>query len=279
VRSEEARASARSQTCVALSGDDRGWFLIGASPDLRSQVESFPALGVRGSVRGSALEGVLLAGADLDHVLGLFLLREGGRLCVHATPAVRRSLSEGLMIDSVLGRYCGLEWREPPGRLGPLLCRDGRPSGLHYEVFSAPGKPPRYREGCAPPDPGDCSGYRIVDPQTGGHLVVLPGTAALDDDLLRRLNDGNVLLIDGTFWSEHELRESGAGGPSASEMGHLPIGGPGGSLKRLAALSVRQTIYIHINNTNPVLLDDSPERREVDAAGFEVGRDGTEFTV
>src|SRR5689334_20164676 len=118
VRSGDGRASARTQTCVALSADGERWFLIGASPDIRAQFESFPPLRPEGRVRGSAVEGVLLAGADLDHVLGLFILREGGALCVHATAAVRRSVCDGLRLDAVLARYCRLEWREPPGRWG-----------------------------------------------------------------------------------------------------------------------------------------------------------------
>ncbi len=278
-RAGDPRATPRAQTCVALTADDRRWFLVGASPDIRAQVESFPPLGVGERVRGGALEGVLLTCADLDHVLGLFLLREGGPLCVHAASAVRRSLCEGLAIDDVLGRYCGLVWRDPPTDPGPLLDADGRPSGLRYEAFATPGKPPRYREGRAPSEPGDCVGYRFLDERTGGSLVVAPGIAAIDDRIAERLAECDVRLIDGTFWSEHEMRDAGVGGASASAMGHLPIGGPGGSLDRISGLPRGRTIYIHVNNTNPILLDDSPERRLVEAAGAEVGRDGMEWLL
>ena len=137
-RSDPRRAVARMQTCVAVSADGRRWFLVGASPDIRSQIESFPPLRGNGSVRGSALEGILLAGADLDHVLGLFVLREASRLCILATTAVRRSVREGLRLDVVLTRYCRLEWLEPPDRLTPLRLADGSPSGLLLEAFPAP---------------------------------------------------------------------------------------------------------------------------------------------
>ena len=137
-RSHPDRAVARLQTCVALSADEQQWFLVGASPDVRSQIESYPLLRGSGSVRGSAVEGILLASADLDHVLGLFVLREASRLCVHATPAVRRSVCEGLRLDNVLARYCCLEWREPPDRLSPLRLAGGSPSGLLLEAFPAP---------------------------------------------------------------------------------------------------------------------------------------------
>lgn len=252
---------------------------MGASPDIRAQVESFPPLRAGEGVRGSALEGVLLTSADLDHVLGLFLLREGGPIPVHASPSVWRSLCEGLALADVLGRYCGLEWREPPTDAKPLDDAGGRPSGLLYEAFAAPGKPPRYREGRAPRDRGDCLGYRFVDERTGGSLVVVPGAAAIDDELAARLGDCDVLLLDGTFWGEDEMRDAGAGGSSASAMGHLPVGGPGGSLARIAGFPDRRTIYVHVNNTNPMLLEDSPERRLVEAAGAEVGRDGMEFLL
>lgn len=265
---------ARLQTCVALSADGRQWFLVGASPDVRSQIESYPPLRGSGSVRGSVVEGILLASADLDHVLGLFVLREDSRLCVHATLAVRRSVCEGLRLNDVLARYCCLEWREPPDRLSPLRLADGSPSGLLLEAFSAPGKPPRYREGSADPDPGDCVGYLIQDEQTRGRLVILPGVAKIDAPILRRLHDCDALLIDGTFWSERELSESGAGETTASQMGHLPVGGPGGSLGLVGQLPARIRIYLHINNTNPILLEDSVQRREVEAAGVEIGWDG-----
>jgi pyrroloquinoline quinone biosynthesis protein B len=278
-RSDPDRAAPRLQTCIAVSADGRRWFLVGASPDLRSQIESFPPLRGDGPVRGSALEGILLAGADLDHVLGLFLLREAGRLRVLATAAVRRSLREGLHLEEVLARYGRLEWLEPPDRPAPLGLDDGGPSGLLLEAFPAPGKPPRYREDSADPDPGDCVGYLLEDARTHGRLAILPGAAALDATILRRLHGCDALLIDGTFWSEHELAESGAGGATAAQMGHLPIGGPGGSLESIARLPALRKIYLHINNTNPMLLEGSPQRRAVEAAGIEVGRDGLEFVL
>jgi pyrroloquinoline quinone biosynthesis protein B len=279
VRSGAAVPAPRTQASIAISADGRAWFLVGASPDIRSQIESFPPLRGDPVVRGSAVEGVLLAGADLDHVLGLFLLREGERLCVHATAATRRALCDGIRLDSVLGFYTHLEWREPPTLPGPLRLGDSVPSGLLYTAFPVPGKPPRYREWEVAPEPGDCVGYRFDDPATGGRLAVLPGAAALDTSLLDRLRDCDVLLIDGTFWSEHELAALGTGAAPASAMGHLPVGGVGGSLELVAGLPALRKIYIHINNTNPILIDGSPERREVEAHRVEIGYDGLAFDI
>jgi pyrroloquinoline quinone biosynthesis protein B len=265
--------SARSQTCVAVGADGREWFLVGASPDVRSQVEALPAP-PRDALRHSPVSGILLACADLDHVLGLLSLREGGRLHVHATPAVRGAVDEGLALSRVLDTYCGVRWHEPPASLAPLCGADGRPSGLLYQAFPVAGRPPRYRARDRPSEPGGNVGYRIVDPDTGGRLAVIPGLAAIDDELSSTLDECDLLLIDGTFWSEHELRDAGVDGPTASATGHLPVGGPDGSLTWLAGLSEKIKIYIHLNNTNPMLRDDSPERRQVEAAGAGVGRDG-----
>ena len=230
-------------------------------------------------VRGSALEGVLLACADLDHVLGLFQLREGDCLCVHATTATWRAIREGMRLDAVLGHYAGLTSREPPGQPEPLLVDDGEPSGLQYETSPVPGKPPRYREGEAGPQPGDCVGHRFQDRATGGRIAVIPGLAAIGPVVLNRLRECDAVLIDGTFWSENELAELGAGDTPASAMGHLPVGGRDGSLDIVAGLPSRRRIYIHVNNTNPMILENSPQRREVESRGVEVGRDGLEVEI
>lgn len=172
-----------------------------------------------------------------------------------------------------------MQWCEPPDQLEPLRLRDGTPSGLLFQAFPAPGKPPRYREAKAGPDSGDTIGYLIEDEETRGRLAVLPSVAALDDRVLRRLEDCDAILVDGTFWSEHELAEAGAGETPASRMGHMPLSGPGGSLRRLAGLPARRKIYLHINNTNPILIDGSPQRQEVETSGVEVGWDGLEFEL
>jgi pyrroloquinoline quinone biosynthesis protein B len=279
VRAGAAPARRRRQSCAAISADGSSWFLLNASPDLREQIESFPPLLPSDGVRGTGIEGVLLTSADLDHTLGLFLMREGQSVGVHATPAVRRALSDGLALERVLACYCGVNWVEPPGELAPLCGRDGTPSGLDYAAFPIRGKPPRYLGAGVRPGLGDNVGYRVVDPGTGGRLLYLPGVSMLDAAAMAELRDCDALLLDGTFWSEEELRDVGAGTATASEMGHLPVGGPGGSLARIAKLPIARKVYTHINNTNPMLIEDSPEHRAVDAAGVVVGWDGLDFRV
>jgi pyrroloquinoline quinone biosynthesis protein B len=278
-RTNPALAWPRLQSSAALSADGRRWFLLNASPDVHRQLESFPVLRPRDARRGSCIEGVLLTSADLDHTLGLLLLREGGRLTVHAPAPIRQALGEGLGLDALLACYCGLDWREPPVDPAPLLDRAGQPTGLSYVAFAAAGKPPRYRNAFPTAAQGSCVGYCLVDEHTGGRLVYLPGVAELEDATLMRLRDCDALLLDGTFWSKDEMIQTGVGTQTAQEMGHLPVGGPGGSLERLAPLAIKRKVYVHMNNTNPILLEESPQRRAVESAGFQVGWDGLEFTL
>jgi len=286
VRSNAPGTVPRTQSGAALSADGIRWFLLNASPDVRIQIEGFePLLPADGNVRGTGVEGVLITNADLDHTLGLFQLREGCPLNIHATQSVRRALTEGLSLESVLSRYCGIVWHTPPASPAPLLCADGSPSGLLYEAFTLPGKPPRYmgvQKVEAEASRGNCVGYRFFDQATGGSLVFLPDTAVLTEDTLAKMQDCDALLIDGTFWSENEMELMGVGSTPAAQMGHLPVGGNTGSLAQLAALPGRRParrIFMHINNTNPILLADSPERADVEAAGCEVGFDGMELVI
>jgi pyrroloquinoline quinone biosynthesis protein B len=273
------RVRARTQSSVAVSADGQRWFLLNASPDLRAQIESAPPLQPpAGKIRDSPIEAVLLTNADLDHTLGLLLLREGEKLRVHATPAVRNSLAEGLALPSTLASFCGLEWIDPSKEVCPLLCRDGSRSGLLYQAFELSGRPPRFVRKPAFVT-GHNVGYRLVDERTGGRLLFLPDVAGIDDALRARLPECDALLFDGTFWSEHEIQERGIGGLPASGMGHLPVSGSGGSLKVLAGLNVKHKIYVHINNTNPMLFEDSPERAAVAAAGCAVAWDGMEISI
>lgn len=280
LRAGTVRAFSCTQSCVAVSADDRHWFLLNASPDIRQQIEGFAPLGAPpGARRGSSIEGILLTDADLDHTLGLFLMREGEPLEVYASPPVQSALSSGLALDLVLNCYCGLNWHEPPRELTPLLCRDGSRSGLRYAAYPLTGKPPRYREGQTAPQEGDRLGYRIVDERTGNGLLFVPGLAGFDELTASYMRQCQMLLLDGTFWTEHEMKERGVGEQTASRMGHLPVSGADGSLAYIAPLPIPQKVYTHINNTNPMLNEASPEYAAVRAAGVIVGYDGLELTV
>ncbi|MCE0523308.1 MAG: pyrroloquinoline quinone biosynthesis protein PqqB [Methylacidiphilales bacterium] len=267
-----------TQSSVALSADGKAWFLVNASPDLRTQIEAFPGLHPQGpSLRQSPIEAVLLTNADLDHVLGLFLLREGNCLSIHATGAVRETLSKGLRLDALLGSFCGATWHEPPfDDHQPLKMRDGTKTGLSYRTIAlAQTQPLYFREGAA--KGAQSVAYEIRDDRTGGRLLIAPDVESLTPELTAALEKADAILFDGTFWSNDELQRVNGTARTALEMGHLPI--ETHSLKALRGLRARHRIFLHINNTNPILRPGSPERKEIEAANLTVGHDGLEFEL
>jgi pyrroloquinoline quinone biosynthesis protein B len=261
----------RTQSSVAVSADYRRWFLLNASPDVRAQIESFPALHPQ-EMRDSPVQAVLLTDGELDHTLGLLLLREGGDLEVHATAAVHETLCEGTSVLQTLGAYARVEWRPvTTGVEVPLA------DGLSYRAFQAPtDKRARFGTG-----EGEESvvGYRITDGHTGRALVYLPGAQRLTTSVLAQLEGCACLLFDGTCWQDDEMIRLGIAGKTSRDMGHLPISGADGSLEQLAPLPIERKVYIHINNTNPILLEDAPERRIVEEHGLEVAADGLELEI
>jgi pyrroloquinoline quinone biosynthesis protein B len=280
VRDGTARALPRTQESVAVSADGAGWVLLNASPEIRQQIESFPPLHPR-EARHSPIQAILLTNGDLDHCLGLFSLRESHPLVVYATERVRRGVTEGNVLYRTLERFPGqVTWRPlKPGREEELVGEGGRPSGLGVEAVAAPGKLPIHLEGRWEPDPEDNVGLRVREAATGRVLAYVPAAAAITPAVREALEGADCVFFDGTFWAEDELPALGVGDKRARAMAHLPVGGEGGSLRALAGLPARRRIYIHLNNTNPLLREDSPERAAVGAAGWEVARDGMEIEL
>lgn len=279
-RTASGRVQTRTQSSVAISTDGQHWFLLNASPDIRAQIENFTPLRSSGEkLRNSPIEAVLLTNADLDHSLGLLLLREGEKLSIHATASVQAALADGISIAQTLDSFCGAEWIEPSTRPRPLRRRDGEISGLSYEAIPLCGKPPRFMKGKATPSATNTVAYRIKDEKTSGTLLFLPDVAEISENVSRLLKECDALLFDGTFWSENEMRDRGVGTLCAADMGHVPIAGDGGSLNALAKLRIKHKIYTHINNTNPILIEDSPECTAVKAASCIVGCDGMEIEI
>jgi pyrroloquinoline quinone biosynthesis protein B len=270
----------RTQCSLAVSVDQRRWFLINASPDLRSQLISFPVQPSSGQ-RQTPLEAVLLTDADLDHVLGLFLLRESNsEISVGASKAIRRAVEEGFALTEVLAQYCGIRWAEVPLKFKPLLYRDGAPSGLEYKGLEIQGPSPRYARRTsqiAPTLPRLVYVFRELT--TTRSVLVAPVVAILDPQLLVELWQADAVFFDGTFWSNDDFQQSGIEHPSVAELleGHLPISN--GSLTTLAGIPATQKTYLHINNTNPILWNDSPERKRLDDLGIKVAWDGMEIEL
>ena len=261
-------APPRSQSSVAVSADGARWFLLNASPDVRTQIAATPALAPRGD-RTTPVAAVLLTDAELDHTLGLLLLREARTVTLYATAAVHRIACDGSGVLRTLERYCTVDRRAVVP--GAELALD---DGLSCRAFDVPTtKPERFGTGLTH---GRVVGYRLTDTRTGGTLVYLPGVQALTEPVRAAIAGCTCLLVDGTCWRDDEL---GPGARTSREMGHLPIDGPDGSLAALPTLGVGRTVYVHMNNTNPVLLPGSPERRAVEDRGAEVATDGLEIEV
>lgn len=252
--------------------------MVNASPDIRAQINACSDLHpISGAVRSTPISAILLTNADLDHVTGLLLLREGGRLRVHATSAVRDTLAECLGLAAIMDAFCGVDWLEPPlADFAPLLGIGEEESSLVYRAIELPGGPPIFARD-RPATGAHSVAYVIMDRKTGGRLLVAPDIGGWNAALTAAMSESDAVLFDGTFWSGDELSRIKASAPTAAEMGHLTIRDH--SLPLLAKLPARHKIYLHVNNTNPVLSPRSPERAAVASAGVVVGYDGLEFEI
>lgn len=272
-------ATPRSQESVAVSAEGTRWLLLNASPEIRSQIEAFPGLHPRGA-RHSPIGALALTNGDLDRCLGLFSLREGQPLAVYATERVRAGLAGRNVLFRALERFPDqVRWQHLQlGREEPIFDAEGEPLGLWIEAVAVPGKVPLHLEGLMAADPEDNIGLCVRD-AAGRRLAYLTSVAFLDERTRAAIASADCLFFDGTFWSSDELPALGLGTMRAEEMAHLPVGGGAGSLAALADLRVPRRIYSHLNNTNPLLREDSPERAAVRAAGWEVAYDGMEFEI
>jgi pyrroloquinoline quinone biosynthesis protein B len=279
-REGRIRAQARTQECVAVSADGDRWLLLNCSPEIRAQIESFPALHPRGA-RHSPIAGIVLTNGDLDHCLGLLSLRESHPLVVYATESVRRGFVENNVLYRTLERFPGqVTWRPLKlGDEGDVVGPGGHPIGLRMAAIAAPGKAPIHLEHRGPGSAEDNVALRIRETRSGRVLAYAGAAAGLSDEMRRAFDGADVLFFDGTFWSSDELPALGLGTKRAEDMAHLPVGGPAGSLARLADLRAGRRIYIHINNTNPMLREDSSERAQVTAAGWQIAEDGMEVRL
>ena len=267
------RAQARTQSSLAVRGDEGPWFLVNASPDARQQLEALPASPVAG-VRAAPIAGVLLTDAEIDHTAGLLLLRESATpVRVFGDEGVGRALSDGYPVLPILERYCGVQWETLEADRATAL--EG--SSLTVERFEVGGDAPRYM--IESEVELRASGLVFRDRASGGVLTYAPGLARLDDGVISRLAGSDLVLVDGTFWSDDELPRLGISARTAREMGHVPLSGPGGTLAALARLERPRKALVHINNTNPILIEDSPEREAVLGAGVEIGHDGLEVEL
>ena len=268
----DSKVKPRTQASLAVSADGRDWVLINASPDLRAQIQATPLLHPQHGLRGSPISAVVLTGAEVDQVAGLLTMRERSNFSVYATAETLAVIAAnpifGVLASDLVSR-----------QMAALSQPFALPNGLHAELFPVPGKVALYLEQDEPELSAE-SGINVGVEITGGgaRLAYVPGAAALNEALLERLGRADVVLFDGTLFDDDEMIRGGTGTKTGQRMGHMPVGGADGTLRRLDGLAGRR-ILTHINNTNPILVHGSPERQKVEAAGFEIAEDGMEIVL
>lgn len=281
-RASDPAAWPATQAGVALSADGRRWLLVNASPDLRQQIEATPALWPQDGLRSSPIKAVLLTNGDVDAIAGLLHLREGTAFALYAHPQVLGVLERNPIFAVLDPAIVPRRALTPEVRFMPADAA-GEPLGFEVRPFLAPGKRPLYLEGEAgaaldtATREGDTLGLEVM--AGGRRLVHLANCALLDEALIARIRDADLLLMDGTLWQDDEMIVQGVGKKTGRRMGHISMSGLEGAIERLRGVPLGRRIFIHVNNTNPALLADSPERAELERAGWEVAFDGMELTL
>lgn len=268
----DPRVRARTQASLAVSADQRGWVLLNASPDLRTQIATNSVLQPQQEPRGSPIVAVVLTGAEVDQVAGLLTLRERQKFVLYATDDTLAAVAA----NPIFGVLAPDLVRRQPVALGE---RFAAAPGMQMELFAVPGKLPLYLEGEDPAlaiEGGANVGVEVR--ADGKRLVYIPGAAAITPDLKRRLVGTEVIFFDGTLFTDDEMIRAGTGSKTGRRMGHMPIDGTDSTLAALTGVAARR-VFIHINNTNPILITGSPERQKVEAAGWEIAEDGLEIVL
>ncbi|MBB4632803.1 pyrroloquinoline quinone biosynthesis protein PqqB [Sphingosinicella soli] len=272
-RQGDPAAESRTQASVAVSCGGERWFLLNASPDLRQQINNTSALHPRKGLRDSPVAGVVLTGGDVDAVAGLLTLRERQALTIYATQRIHGVLDAN-PIFAVLAR-------DIVARSVEALDHPFALDGLTASLFAVPGKVPLYLECGNEPPPlvvdDTTVGLEIVDGDS--RMLYIPGCAVMTLPLRRRLEGADLVFFDGTLWQDEEMVTAGIGEKNGRRMGHMSLSGPDGTIDAFRTIKVGRKVIIHMNNSNPVLLSDSPQRAEAEAAGWIIARDGMEFVI
>lgn len=278
VRNGTIQAKPRTQSSIAISGDEQDWILFNASPDIRAQLESFPALQPARSRRDTAIRAVLLVDAQIDHTTGLLMLREHTEAWdIYCTEAVKQDLSSGFPIFNILSHFRGVNWH-PVGTDQQEFTIPGA-QGLAFTAVPLKSEAPPYSPHRHKTVPGDNIGVRVRDTATGRNLFYAPGLGEIDADIERYMREADCVLVDGTLWTDDEMIRGGFSNKRGAEMGHLDQSGDGGILELLGRLQRPRKILIHINNTNPILNEGSAQRGLLTEAGIEVAEDGMEIRL
>ncbi len=282
-RAKDAAAPCRTQSSLAVTCDDRRWVIFNASPDLRQQINDNPALHPKNGLRHSPITGVVLTNGDVDHIAGLLTLRESYPFSLYATDRVLSVLRANSIFNVLNPEYVErrrMRLNEP----FEVSDRNGQGTGIVIEAFAVPGKVALYLEDATAgsnfgTQPEDTVGLRIATRDNRSQCFYVPGCAALTDDLAGRLAGTPLVLFDGTLWRDDEMIVAGVGTKTGRRMGHMSVSGVDGTIAAFEKLGVRRKVFVHMNNSNPILLADSPERAAIAQAGWEAAHDGMEITL
>jgi len=277
LRHNEINAKARTQSSIAVSTDNTNWLLINASPDIRAQLETFPAIQPKKGIRDTGIKAIMLMDSQIDHTTGLLILREGEPLDIYCSEMVKQDLTTGFPLFNMLADYCTVNHHPIPvdGSGFEIAGIDD----LRFYTHALKSKAPPYSPHRHDPHDGDNVGVIIEQISTGKKVYYSPGLGAFEPHVMRAMEAADCLLVDGTFWTDDEMICQKAGIKRAQDMGHLAQSGPGGMIETLNTIDNTRKILIHINNTNPILDEDSEQRQILDQAGIEVSYDGLEIEL
>lgn len=277
LRKGKINAKPRTQSSIAVSTDNVNWVLFNASPDILTQIRAFPALQPGRAKRDTGIVGIILMDAQIDHTTGLLSLREGKPLEIYCTDMVQKDLTTGNPLFNILGHYCKVNWHQVQPRGDGFTVAGAE--HLLFKPFALKSKAPPYSPHRNDPHEGDNLGMRVTDTRTGKTLLYAPGLGQVEAHLKPLMADADCLLVDGTTWTDDEMITLGLSAKRAQDMGHLAQSGPGGMIEVLQPMTKPRKILIHINNTNPILNEDSAERAELARHQIEVAYDGMEIEL
>ena len=277
LRHKQMNGVARTQSSVAVSTDNKNWLLFNTSPDIRAQLEAFPAIQPKEGIRDTGIKAIMLIDSQIDHTTGMLILREGKPLDVYCTDMVKQDLTTGFPLFNMLEHYCTVNHHPVPvdgsSFTIPAI------ADLRFYTQALKSKAPPYSPHRHDPHEGDNIGIIIEQISTGKKVFYSPGLGEIEPHVMAAMQAVDCLLVDGTFWTDNEMCTQNISHKKAREIGHLPQSGAGGMIEVLGSVAKARKILIHINNTNPILDDDSEQRKILDAAGIEVAYDGLEIDL
>ena len=278
VRAGDPNFQARNQSSITVSSNSIDWILINASPDIRAQLESFPPLQPARKIRDTGIASIIITDSQIDHTTGLLSLREHDKPWdIYCTKSVYEDMTTGFPIFNILGHFRGINWHEVSTNQIPYTIP--KADNIIFTAVPLQSEAPPYSPHRHNTVPGDNVGYKIEDTKTGKNLFYAPGLGVIEDHVYDYLKNADVVLIDGTVWTDDEMSRSGVNDKLASEMGHLDQSSKGGIIDTLTSLEKPRKILIHINNTNPILNEDSDERKILNSNNIEVSYDGMDIII